>query len=118
MIAASTMAAMLRDVDASIVQRIVELGGEVAVIGKDQVTTDIPAYSHLRGVECGNGGGTYDEGTRGLGGHLANPLTSGEAPAMRVAALGSAVLCARALTRGVRLVCCPLPACTQWARRI
>ena len=26
-------------------------------------------YRHLRGVACGNGGGSYDEATRGLGGH-------------------------------------------------
>jgi hypothetical protein len=34
-----------------------------------QVTTDLPAYRHLRGVSCENGGGDFDKATRGLGGN-------------------------------------------------
>lgn len=34
-----------------------------------QVTTDLPMYRHLRGVDCENGGGDYDKATRGLGGN-------------------------------------------------
>lgn len=34
-----------------------------------QSTCDLPMYRHLRGVSCGNGGGSYDEATRGLGGN-------------------------------------------------
>ena len=39
----------------------------IAVIGEDQVTTDIPDHAWLRGKSCGDGR-DYDSGTRGLGG--------------------------------------------------
>ncbi|PSC70665.1 hypothetical protein C2E20_5933 [Micractinium conductrix] len=51
-------------------------GADFAIIGKKQVTTDLPMYRHLQGVSCGNGGGDYDAATRGLGGNPGNPTTS------------------------------------------
>lgn len=75
-LAVETMCYMLADVDNAVVTRLVEQGGEVAIIGCRQLTSDIPAHSHLKGLQCGNGGGTYDESTRGVGGHMACPVTS------------------------------------------
>ncbi|KAL4451787.1 hypothetical protein ABPG75_007449 [Micractinium tetrahymenae] len=67
---------MLGGAPPEVVAAMVEAGAEVAIIGKDQATTDLPMYRHLRGVDCGNGGGDYDKATRGLGGNPGNPTTS------------------------------------------
>ncbi|EFN55802.1 hypothetical protein CHLNCDRAFT_145288 [Chlorella variabilis] len=74
--AAHIVLSMLADADGSIVESMVEAGAEVAIIGCNQVTTDLPMYRHLRGVDCENGGGDYDKATRGLGGNPGNPVTS------------------------------------------
>ena len=72
-VAIQTLCYMLADVDNAVLARMVKLGAAVAIIGRQQATTDIPPHSHLRGVQCGNGGGTYDESTRGMGGHPCCP---------------------------------------------
>ena len=46
---------------------LISLGVKVAVIGKNEVTTDIPEYRHLRGTKTSDGR-DFDTGTRGLGG--------------------------------------------------
>jgi hypothetical protein len=60
---------MLQDAEQGTVATMLQGGAEVAVIGRHQATTDLPMYRHLRGVDCENGGGDYDEATRGLGGN-------------------------------------------------
>lgn len=60
---------MLQGAEQATVATMVQGGAEVAVIGRHQATTDLPMYRHLRGMDCENGGGDYDEATRGLGGN-------------------------------------------------
>ncbi|KAI7837512.1 hypothetical protein COHA_008648 [Chlorella ohadii] len=67
---------MLRDADPAVLSALVDSGAELAIIGREQSTCDLPMYRHLRGVSCGNGGGSYDEATRGLGGNPGCPTTS------------------------------------------
>jgi alpha-glucosidase len=47
--------------------RLVHAGVKVAVIGRNEVTTDLPEYRHLRGTKTSDGR-DFDAGTRGLGG--------------------------------------------------
>ena len=68
-VAAHVVAQMLGGAEPGLVAALVEAGAEVALIGRRQVTTDLPMYCHLRGLDCGNGGGDYDAATRGLGGN-------------------------------------------------
>ncbi|GAB4819447.1 hypothetical protein N2152v2_006493 [Parachlorella kessleri] len=74
--AAHTMECMLADVDASIIHLMCQRGAELAIIGKTQVTSDIPAHSGVKGVQCEGESRSYDNGTRGLGGNMACPTAS------------------------------------------
>lgn len=74
-IAAATLECMLAHVEPAVVVRMARLGAEVAIIGRGQSTTDIPAHAHLKGQSCGDGR-DFDAGTRGLGGTVACPITS------------------------------------------
>ncbi|GLI69260.1 hypothetical protein VaNZ11_013842 [Volvox africanus] len=64
---------MLETSPPGIVRRLVAGGACVAIIGRDQCTTDIPAHTFLRWAE---GGRDTDTTTRGLGGTAENPTTS------------------------------------------
>ena len=46
---------------------LVRLEVKVAIIGRNEVTTDIPEHTHLRGTQTSDGR-DFDAGTRGLGG--------------------------------------------------
>lgn len=70
-----TIEHMMKDVRPSIINRMVDLGAQVAIIGKNQVTTDIPDHWHLKGQKCEDGR-EYDKGTRGLGGNISHPTMS------------------------------------------
>lgn len=55
--------------------RLVEARCKVAVIARDQVTTDILEHSHLKGSLVGDGR-SWDIGVRGLGGTIIIPTCS------------------------------------------
>jgi len=74
-LAARTMRNMLQYVHRSIIQQMAILKVEIAIIGRNQNTTDIPAHRHLKGSKTEDGR-DYDSGTRGLGGTTSNPVTS------------------------------------------
>ncbi len=56
--------------------RMIHLGVEVAIIGRDQKTTDIPAHRHLRGRMIHNSTRTFEHDTRGLGATVSCPVMS------------------------------------------
>lgn len=62
------LAMMLRRLP-EIRKKLVEEGAELHIIGRDEVTTDLPDHRHLKGKKIsGFSGLSYDERTRGLGG--------------------------------------------------
>jgi len=54
-----------------VLANLVKAGAELHIIGKDQMTSDLPEHRHLKGQQFGSvKGQTVDERTRGLGGLL------------------------------------------------
>lgn len=41
-----------------------------------QVTSDMPPHASLKGADTGDGGRTFDNGCRGVGGSMLIPTTS------------------------------------------
>ncbi|KAL3139134.1 hypothetical protein ABBQ32_005920 [Trebouxia sp. C0010 RCD-2024] len=74
--AAESLRYMLHDTPTSICQRLVENDADIAIIGRDQVVSDMPPHGHLRGQSCAVGDRNFDHGTRGVGGNLACPTCS------------------------------------------
>ena len=66
---------MLRDADVAVTTKMIECKCALGIIGKKQVTTDIPCHSHLKGSKTGDGR-DIDQGTRGLGGVPGNPTST------------------------------------------
>ncbi|MBN8460919.1 MAG: glycoside hydrolase family 127 protein [Verrucomicrobia bacterium] len=61
--------AMLLEHQPSLADRLAAAGAELHIIGKDQVTTDLPDWRHDKGKPIAEYGGlTRDERTRGMGG--------------------------------------------------
>ena len=58
------------------ISRMIRLGVEVAIIGQDQNTTDIPAHAHLRGRRIQNSSRTFEHDTRGVGATVSCPVMS------------------------------------------
>lgn len=55
----------------AVLSNLVVRGAELHIIGRDQVTTDLPEWRHDKGVKLAEYGGlTRDERTRGMGGLL------------------------------------------------
>jgi alpha-glucosidase len=55
----------------AVLARLVKAGAELHIIGKDQVTSDLPEHHHMKGRKINSyHGQTVDERTRGLGGLL------------------------------------------------
>ncbi|KAL6778339.1 hypothetical protein ACKKBG_A17815 [Auxenochlorella protothecoides x Auxenochlorella symbiontica] len=75
-LAAFTMDCMTAHLPAPAVSRMHGWGAFLAIIGRGQVTTDIPQYAQYRGQDSGNGGGRVETATRGLGGGTSNPVSS------------------------------------------
>jgi len=72
---------MLEDVSNSawtkeMLSRMIQLGVEIAIIGRDQKTTDIPAHTHLRGRRIHNSTRTFEHDTRGVGATVSCPVMS------------------------------------------
>lgn len=67
---------MLRDVPHDIIQRLVQNEADIAIIGREQVVSDMPPHCHLKGEACAVGERTFDNGTRGVGGNLGCPTCS------------------------------------------
>lgn len=74
--AAESLQYMLHATPAAVCQRLAENDADIAIIGRDQVVSDIPPHGHLRGQSCAVGDRTFDHGTRGVGGNLACPTCS------------------------------------------
>lgn len=74
--AAESLQCMLHDTPSAICQRLVENDADIAIMGRDQVVSDMPPHGHLRGQSCAVGDRTFDHGTRGVGGNLACPTCS------------------------------------------
>ncbi|MEI7908351.1 MAG: beta-L-arabinofuranosidase domain-containing protein [Verrucomicrobiota bacterium] len=54
-----------------VLANLVRAGAQLHIIGKDQVTSDLPEHRHMKGEKIDSyGGQTVDERTRGLGGLL------------------------------------------------
>jgi hypothetical protein len=53
-----------------VLDRLVKAGASLHIIGKDQVTSDLPEHRHLKGKPFGGPNMTVDTRTRGLGGLL------------------------------------------------
>lgn len=66
---------MLAGVRPAIIERMVGFSSQIAIIGRNQVTTDIPQHMYLKGSRVPDGR-DYDEGTRGLGATLSRPVMS------------------------------------------
>jgi alpha-glucosidase len=61
----------LLDRQPAVLSNLVARGAELHIIGRDQVTTDLPEWRHDKGVKLAEYGGlTRDERTRGMGGLL------------------------------------------------
>lgn len=58
------------------IQTMISLGVEVAIIGHGQKTTDIPAHGHLQGRYIQNSSRTFEDDTRGLGATISCPVMS------------------------------------------
>ena len=65
-IAARTVEKMLQDADADICRRLVEREITLAIIGAQQVTSDMPPHSFLKNRKTGDGR-CFDDGCRGVG---------------------------------------------------
>lgn len=76
MAAAEILQYMLHETPASICQRLAAHDTDIAIIGRDQVVSDMPPHGHLRGQSCAVGDRTFDHGTRGVGGNPACPTCS------------------------------------------
>lgn len=79
--AVEILCGMLEDVSdlaqtQQMIRRMVHLGVEVAIIGRDQTTTDIPAHAHLKGKHIHNSSRSFEHDTRGLGATVACPVMS------------------------------------------
>eukprot|EP00030_Apusomonadida_sp_AF-17_P002799 a341840_7.p1 GENE.a341840_7~~a341840_7.p1 ORF type:complete len:375 (+),score=92.18 a341840_7:42-1127(+) len=73
--ARSVVDSMLAGCSASVIDALGHDHQRVAVIGRNQQTTDIPEHGHLKGEQTADGR-DFDAGTRGLGGTVAIPTTS------------------------------------------
>lgn len=67
---------MLQDLPADIWQRLIQGEADIAIIGREQVVSDMPPHCHLKGKACDVGERTFDHGTRGVGGNLGCPTCS------------------------------------------
>lgn len=65
---------MLEFTPAAVVERLVAARCTVAIIGREQLTSDVPEHSWLSGAQTGNW--EYDATTRGVGGNPNVPVTS------------------------------------------
>lgn len=74
--AAEALSYMLADTPSTISKRLAENDADIAIIGRDQVVSDMPPHSHLQGQSCAIGDRTFDQGTRGVGGNLGCPTCS------------------------------------------
>lgn len=62
---------MLLSNQPTVISNLVSAGAELHIIGRDQVTSDLPEHQHLKGKKLDQYHGlTVDERTRGLGGLL------------------------------------------------
>lgn len=73
---ADTLSYMLSEVPFDILQRLVQHEADIAIIGRDQVVSDMPPHCHLKGESCAVGERTFDHGTRGVGGNVGCPTCS------------------------------------------
>ena len=67
---------MLAETPLTVCKRLAENEADIAIIGRDQVTSDMPPHNHLCDQECATGSRTFDNGTRGVGGNLSCPTCS------------------------------------------
>jgi hypothetical protein len=70
-VAADRLSRQMSGLPAAVLARLVSLDAAVHVIGRGQVTSDLPEHAHMRGVDGGYTqelGTTVDERTRGMGG--------------------------------------------------
>lgn len=70
-VAADRLSRQLGGLPASVLRRLSDLKASVHVIGRGQVTSDLPEHAHMRGVDggyTGEAGVTLDNRTRGMGG--------------------------------------------------
>ena len=74
-IAATVLTNMLSGVSPAIIHRMIILGAAVGIIGRQQCTSDIPQYAHLKGKKSSDGR-SFDDSIRGLGGALACGMTT------------------------------------------
>lgn len=72
--AADVIGGMLRDTPADVLVRMRAAGCTVAVIGRAQLTSDVPEHRFLSAANKGDW--TYDATTRGVGGNPAVPVSS------------------------------------------
>ena len=72
--AADVIGGMLRDTPADVLVRMRAAGCTVAVIGRAQLTSDVPEHRFLSAANKGDW--TYDATTRGVGGSPAVPVSS------------------------------------------
>ena len=73
---ADTLSYMLSEVPFDILERLVQHEADIAIIGRDQVVSDMPPHCHLKGESCAVGERTFDHGTRGVGGNVGCPTCS------------------------------------------
>ncbi|EKX55245.1 hypothetical protein GUITHDRAFT_53200, partial [Guillardia theta CCMP2712] len=68
---------MLEHASKDVCDRLVCGFASVAVIGRNQVTSDMPPHAFLKNLQTGEGSGrSYDTGCRGVGGTCKVPCTS------------------------------------------
>lgn len=71
LLAASNRLSLLLDNQPTVISNLVAAGAELHIIGRDQVTSDLPEHLHLKGKSLSEYNGlTVDQRTRGLGGLL------------------------------------------------
>mmetsp|Transcript_66353 Transcript_66353/g.128306 ORF Transcript_66353/g.128306 Transcript_66353/m.128306 type:complete len:427 (-) Transcript_66353:145-1425(-) len=66
---------MLSSVHGDVLARMHQCGCTVGIIGRCQKTSDMPPHSYLKGYKTSDGR-CFDQGTRGLGGTKAIPVTT------------------------------------------
>jgi len=73
--AAKVVSGMLSRVNPLVIHKMNAYGVEVAIISRQQATTDIPAHGHLKHRKTSDGR-CFDKGTRGLGATISCPVLS------------------------------------------
>lgn len=67
---------MLNNCNLTVLDNFKRYKAAVGIIGREQVTTDLPPHRHLKGATCRGGNDDLDGTTKGLGGSVTCPFAT------------------------------------------